>query len=439
VRSKKQFKLFVLFVAVQTATSVLVSDPGFAQAQAGFGSAKSAPPPVKLDRMTERELAAFRKLCDDNNAHAAQFYFEAHPRLNNVASACSLDALNLIALKRLEQATAVAQRALILDPGEPFVLATLAYLLNSTHNSKAAIKNAKYALLQRTDARNLSILAEILEGQKQSYDADKLLAQAERLDSESFDLVAARSRIGQARLSKRDTLEPLNAYLRRHPKNLRALNLRAETLINLGMGDAALRDLSTILVLQPLHTLALQTRADYYSHKENWSLAARDLKVLLFQTPLTVSAQWLTNEQLARCLEGKGDLKGALSAREAVVAFHSKSINVDLRQKPQNINLARAILHCVRLQNRLKQYTKALENTELILKNFPTNVTALEQHAIALEGAGRLQEALHAWTNLVELHRSYPRWLECRAKVYDKLGDKVSAKNDREAIVKLQQ
>lgn len=278
-------------------------------------------------------------------------------------------------------------------------------------------------------------MAEVYESKGAPSRAAIGLLQAERIDKNSFDLARARSFIARTRYAPQQVLEPINIYIEQHPKDLQALILRAETYSLLGKHNDAIKDYTRVLSLHPGHTGALQGRGDEYRHLQKWNLGAADIRKLLGTKKVGSHSGQIANFTLAKCLEGSGELSDALKVRNEILQNHLRTIKIDLSSgKPiKDSATAKYLIECVTLQNQVKQYAVALKNCDMVLAGRPVDAAALEQRAIALEGLGRTKDAVKAWSVLVDQHKSYPKWLEARARVYKQLGDHASAKRDLDA------
>jgi tetratricopeptide (TPR) repeat protein len=406
--------------------------------QAYSDSPVSAKPPERSTKPgsgTSMELKKFLKLREIEDRAAAEFFFEHHPHLAEDSTGLARASENLAGMRFYEAAVNLAEQAVTKNSGDTYALATAAYVLNRQKNSAPAIKYINRAASLDASARNFSIMAEVYESKGMSSKSIVALQRAELVDKESFELARARSFIALSRFSKQAALDPLNIYLTNHPREIRALILRAEIYSLAGNHEAAIKDFSKVLSIHPNHTGALQGRADEYRHLKKWALGAKDAKQLLSTKTVGANSATLANLTLAKCLEESGDLKGALSARDALFKRRCQSLNIDLSKEKRikDALLAKDIIECARIQNKLKLYTVALKYCDLVLAGLPTDASGLEQRAVALEGAGRLQDAVKAWTVLVQQHKNFPNWLEARARVYDRLGDVAAAKKDRDA------
>lgn len=388
---------------------------------------------ARVSSAASADLKTFLDLRKNEDRLRARAFFEAHPKLRQNASACAEEALNLALLKRNEGVPSLAKQAAALAQSDAAVLANAALALSIIGNKNASMKLANDAVVLEPTARNFATLAEVLHAAGRDLEVEKALVEAEKRDRSNADVACARSRIALTQLRQNDALKPLNAYLSKHPSAIAVLLLRAETHAKLGATEKSIADFSTILRAKPSHSEALRERGDVYRRSEKWKLSIIDLKKLR-ELDICDEDRLLANVSLAKSLDHGGDLQGALQARKAVVSIHTKTLPLAhaLTDKAIGAALARDVVECVRLQNRLKQFELALKDIELVLRHYPMDSEALEQRALTLEGLGRLSDAVKAWTVLIEKHRHYPRWLRERARVFEKMGLQKLAKADNE-------
>ncbi len=292
----------------------------------------------------------------------------------------------------------------------------------------------------RANARNLAILAEVLHSRQAPERTIEMLSQARKNDPESFDIVAASARISLVNLKGDEALDNLTTYLKKHPKDMRALILRAEVLDSKGRLKDAIKDLTAVLSLKPNHTFALQKRAEIFRREnDNASAAADTRRLLALHTDLP--AKLIANKTLAQSLESYGDLNGALAARNSMIKIISQinHINFNHLNSPLPSTFVRDIVECCRLEVTLKRFESALPKLTLVLSTYPNNTEARRLHAEALEGLSRWKEALEDWSKLIDKHPSYPKWFINRARVYKKLGNDAAARQDLSTAAKLEQ
>lgn len=419
-------------------TAILLTTAIFAEpASAAPGTSKA---PGKGARSRDASLDALLKLRLEDDRPAVKLFFEKHPEMMKNARAVCEYGLSLANTYSTYEAVALTNIAQTLAPGDTYVLASHAYTLTRNKSFRQAIRVAADALSRKKDARNYAIMAEVQQSRGSADQADLALKEAENLDPECFELTAARARIALSRLKGSEAIKYLDAYLNRHPRDMRTLVLKAETLDRLGNLEQSIEALDRLLKLKPIHALALQKRADVLQRQGKFLEAAGDIRKLLALT-LDDSTRVIANVTLAECLEKAGDLEGAVQARAEIMRFLSPENNDELSKgifKNISTNFAKETVALCRLENKNKQHDRALKKLNVVIKKFPTSTEALEQRAIAFEALGQWQNALKDWTKLIELHSEFPSWYKHRATAYEKLGDTIKAKHDRDKAKQLE-
>lgn len=384
----------------------------------------------------DQELKQFLSMRSQDDRLRARAFFDKHPALLQSPVACAEEALNLSLLRRNDNVAYLARRSVELEPGNAETFRTGALALSFARNRDLSLKFANQAVALKADAQTLSALAEVLQTAKQYPQMQEALAEARRKDGGCFEVAAASCRIARALFKKQDALKPLDSYLVKHPKSIPALLLRAETNMINGNSQLAINDYTSVLLQDAGHSEALRARAEIYRKEQTWKLAVVDLRKLLADT-ICDDDRLLVYVRLADCLERTGDLRAALSARDEVVAIGTRGWDDKSFNGRLNGAVARDMVKCAILQNRLKQFGPALKNTMMVLRSHPMDSEALEQHAIALEGLSRYPEAIKAWSVLIEKHPRYPKWLRLRSRLYAKIGQAQLATSDRDRAAKL--
>lgn len=398
-----------------------------------------APVFAKEQKTSSKSLEQLLQLRRADERYAVRAWAEEHPELLRNPRALSEYALNFAIMGWFDDALKASGKAVDLAPNDEYVLASRALVLHLSKNS-SALWAAKKAVGLRANARNIAILAEILQSRQSSEKTIEMLSQARKNDPESFDVVGSSARISLVNLHGDEALASLSTYLKRHPKDLRALMVRAELLDSMGRLKDAINDLTTVLSLKPDHTFALQKRAEIFRRKKDPDSAAADIRRLLaLHTDLP--ARLIANKTLAQSLETKGDLNGALAARTSMIEIISRINRIDFNHlnSPLPSSFVKDIVECCRLEVALKRYGSALPKLTLVLSTFPNNTEARALHAETLEGLSRWKEALEDWSKLIDRHPSYPKWFINRARVYKKLGNDAAAKQDLSTAAKLEQ
>lgn len=393
---------------------------------------------AKEQKPTGRSLLQLLKLRQADERYAVRTWEEEHPELVRNPRALSEYALNYATMGWLSDAQKASAKAVELAPTDDYVLASRALVLHLSKNS-SALWAARKAVALRANARNLAILAEIMHS-RQPEKAAEMLSQARVDDPESFDIVAASARISLVKLKGDEALATLSTYLRKHPKDMRALMMRAEVLDSMGRLKDAVKELNAVLSLMPDHTFALQKRAEIFRReKDNVSAAADMRRLLALHTDLP--AKLIANKTLAQSLESNGDLNGALVARKSMIKIISQINHIDFKNlnSPLPSTFVKDIVECCRLEVQLKHFASALPKLTLVLSTYPNNTEARALHAETLEGLSRWKEALEDWSKLIDRHPSYPKWFSNRARVNKKLGNDAAAKQDLSTAAKLEQ
>lgn len=388
------------------------------------------------DRVFDQELKQFLSLRNREDRLRAREFFDKHPALLRSPIACAEEALNLSFIRRNDNVVFLAKRSVELEPGTAATFRIGALALSFAHHCDLSLKFANQAVALKPDAQTLSALAEVLQAAKQFPQMQKALDEARRKDSGCFEVAAASCRTARALFKKQEALTPLDFYLVKHPKSIPALLLRAETHMINGNSQLAIDDYTNVLLQDGGHSEALRARAEIYRKEQVWNLAVVDLRRLLTDT-ICDDDRLLAYVRLADCLERTGDLRAALSARNEVVAISTRGWDDKTFNGRISGSVARDMVKCAILQNRLKQFGPALKNTTIALRSRPMDSEAQEQHAIALEGLSRYPEAIKAWSVLIEKHPRYPKWLKQRSRLYAKTGQAQLAISDRERAAKL--
>jgi tetratricopeptide (TPR) repeat protein len=386
-------------------------------------------------------LAALRKHQMDDDRYAIRFISEArHPALSNNARVLSHFSINYAKARWMGEALDLSEKALKLAPKDDYVLSSRAWVLTKNKNSNVAVVPAKMAVSLKPDARNLAILAEVFQARGDLAQADDALAKARHADQNSFDTTAASARILIARMKGPEALVEVSKYVKLHPNDLRGLILHSEVAEIVGQRKQCIADLTTVLKAQPKHGYALQKRAEAFQKEKEFVLASADIRRLL-SLDSDVGIKIVANKTLSECQESLGNMKEAYKARAATVALANTIYKSDLTTAVKTLpsDFSKDMVDCCRLEIALKRYESALSKLNIVLLNRPNYTHAREQHAYALEGLSRWNEALADWSRLITKQPTYPKWYENRARVYKKLGNESAAHLDLETLKKLLQ
>jgi len=380
-------------------------------------------------------LEQFRK---EDDRYALRLLLFKHPELNRNARALSELALNYATVRWLNEAIEASDKALKLSPNDPYVLSSRAWILNNNKTSNVAVAPAKLAVQLDPNARNLAILAEVLQACDRPSEADDALAKARKADPNSFDLTASNARILIARLKGPEALALLSGYLKTHPDDMRALTLRSELADMMGKRKQAIADLTAILKRKPEHSFALQKRAEVYQKEKEYALASADIRKLLTLDG-DAGVKIVASKTLSECEESLGNIEAAYKARAKILEIECQPYKNDLTIAIQNLSFdfVKDTVDCARLEIALKRYASAFAKLNSILNYYPNNSKARELRAYSLEGLSRWKEALADWSRLITRQPTYPKWYENRARVYKKLGKEDAANKDLETARKL--
>ncbi len=384
-------------------------------------------------------VVEFLRLRSIDDRHAARGYFEDHKELQNNPRALSEAAINYANLRWFNDALTLCDRAVSLAPKDDYVLAAKALVLYKSKNAASAMAPATMAVRIKSSARNLAILAQVFQAMGNQNAADDLLQKACNADSNDFDVVAAQVNISKLRMQSDNTVKFITDYLKRHPKDPRALVFRSEIWEILGKRKNEIADLISVLNVVPNHTFALQKLAEAYQKEKDYKQAVKTLHTLL-ALQLNASSEIIASNSLAECLELMGDLQGALKARQHTVQIEQKINSYDLSKgdvKNLGSGFAKDAIEMCRLEVALKKYEAAAKKLTAILNAIPENTRARELRARAFEGAQRWNDALGDWNRLVNKQSSYPLWYQNRASVFEKLGNAEAAHRDLETAKKL--
>ncbi|MCC6979264.1 MAG: hypothetical protein IT343_13150 [Candidatus Melainabacteria bacterium] len=394
---------------------------------------------AKKAQSTSALLAAFQKHKEEDDRFAVRFMAEArHPGLAKNARVMSDFAIIYVKARWYGDALNISERAVALSPKDDYVLASRAWVLLKNKNPNAAMVPAKMAVSLKPNARNLAILAEVLQARGDVAQADAALAKARLADPNSLDMTASSARILIARLKSAEALAEVSKYVQAHPADLRGLILRSEITEIVGERKQCIADLTAVLKVQPKHSYALQKRAEAYQKNKDYARASADIRKLL---PLEsdTGVKIIANKTLAECQESLGNLEEAYKARAAMLVLAQKIFKTDLDMAASSmpIDFTKDTIDCCRLEIATKRYDAALSKLNIILLKRPSYTQAREQRAYALEGLGRWKDALADWSRLITKQPTYPKWYERRARVYKKLGNEKAAREDIETAKKL--
>jgi len=394
---------------------------------------------VTAGNSAEKHLAFLLKLRAVDDRYSVRAYFDEHADLLNNPRALTECALNYASMRCTADAMRLIGRALQLSRNDEYVLSSYAWILYKNNNPNAALRSVNQALKLKESARNLAVLSEICQAMDDAVKADEALSRAVKIDFDSFDVVAAQVRLSKWQMRSADAIKFVSEYLKKHPRDLRALVLRSEAFEILGRNRDAIADLTEVIKQKPDHLYAHQKLAERYQREKNYKAAVDTLRTLM-RFKLDASASILANVTMAECLESMGDLKGALQARKRNYLLECKINGFDLiRGDMKNLNgaFARDSIEYCRLAVTQKEYATALKILNSILQKYPNSTQARNLRALALGGLSRWSEALSDWDRLISKQSSYPKWYESRASVYEKLGKSEEAKRDRDTAKRL--
>ena len=388
---------------------------------------------------TDALLSSLHKHQMDDDRYAIRFISEArHPALANNAKVLSDFAINYAKARWMGEALDLSDRAMKLSPKDDYVLASRAWVLTKNKSSNVAVAPAKMAVSLKPNARNFAILAEVFQARGDLAQADDALTRARQADPNSIDAVAASARILIARMKGPEAIIEVSKYVKSHPHDLRGLILRSEVAEIVGQRKQCITDLTAVLQVEPKHGYALQKRAEAYQKEKQFALASADIRRLL---PLDsdVGIKIVANKTLSECQESLGNLEEAYKARAATVSLSNKIYKSDLTTSVKTLpsDFSKDMVDCCRIEILLKRYDSALSKLDIVLLNRPSYTAAREQHAYALEGLSKWNDALSDWSRLITKQPTYPAWYENRARVYKKLGNEQASAEDLETAKKL--
>ncbi len=186
----------------------------------------------------------------------------------------------------------------------------------------------------------------------------------------------------------------------------------------------AIADLNSAILIDPKNQQLWLTRGSLYQRSKNFDKAIDDLTKGLQLDP--------NGPNQAIFLSARADVYS--QAGKADLAL--KDLNRAIKLKPQDPN---AYMNRAAEYIKAKNWTNAIQDLDRVIDFAPMGKlsnNALILRASSLKNAGRLEDSLKDYSNLVLAYRSDPKFLSARAEVYLALGQKEKALDDMNICLK---
>lgn len=258
-----------------------------------------------------------------------------------------------------------------------------------------------------------------------------------------------------------ELIELTNKILKKWPDCVEAQSMRGMAYLSVEKIPEAIADLTAAIDSKKMRSrqvLMYLSRGVAYSHQDKYGEAIADLTSAIAIDPKNQQL-WLTRgslyqrsknfdkavEDLTRGvqLDPNGPNQAIfLSARADVYSQAGKSdlalkdLNRAVKLKPQDPN---AYMNRAAEYIKTKNWPNAIQDLDKVIDLAPMGKlsnNALILRASSLKNAGRLEESLKDYSNLVLAYRSDPKFLSARAEVYHALGQNEKALDDMNACLK---
>lgn len=258
-----------------------------------------------------------------------------------------------------------------------------------------------------------------------------------------------------------ELIELTNKILKKWPDCVEAQSMRGMAYLALEKIPEAITDLTAAIDSKKMRSrqvLMYLSRGVAYSHQDKYAEAIADLNSAILidaknqQLWLTRGSLYQRNKNFDKAIEDltKGmqlDPNGPnqaifLSARADVYSQTGKSelamkdLNRAIKLKPQDPN---AYMNRAAENIKAKNWTNAIQDLDKVIDLAPMGKlsnNALILRASSLKNAGRLEDSLKDYSNLVLAYRNDPKFLSARAEVYLALGQKEKALDDMNVCLK---
>ena len=258
-----------------------------------------------------------------------------------------------------------------------------------------------------------------------------------------------------------EVIDLTTKILKKWPEAIEAQSMRGLAHLALEHDAEAIADLTSVIDSNKLRTrqsLMYLSRGIAFSHQDKYREAIADLTNAITIDPknqqlwLTRGSLYQRNKNPGRAIEDftKGmqldpagpNVAHFLSARADVysqtgksdLAFKDLSRAVKLRPQDPNGFMNRAAEYI-----KAKDWKNAIEDLDKVIDLAPMGKlsnSALILRASSLKNAGRLEESLKDYSNLVLAYRSDPKYLSARAELYSALGQNEKALQDMNLCLK---
>lgn len=289
----------------------------------------------------------------------------------------------------------------------------------------------------------------------------KKIPQSEEPIEEDQETLLSDARLLLREGKQKELVDLSTRILKQWPDCVEAQSMRGMAYLALDKIPESISDLTAAIESKKMRsrqTLMYLSRGIAYSHQEKYSQAIEDLTSALAIDPknqqlwLTRGSLYQKNKNSDKAIDDftKGiqvdpngiNLPIFLNARADVYSQSGKAelalkdLNRAIKLKPQDPNV---------FMNRAAEYLKAkdwknaIEDLDKVIDLAPMGKlsnNALILRASSYKNAGRLEESLKDYSNLVLAYRSDPKYLSARAEVYFALGQKEKALTDMNLCLK---
>lgn len=321
---------------------------------------------------------------------------------------------------------------------------------------------------QQVEAENDPTVGEDIKDDKQGTtspdgiadpSANETSGKQDLSDDQESELSEARALV---RLGKQsDVVDLTSRILKKWPDCVEAQVMRGIAFLGLEKISESILDLTAAIDSQKMRSrqsLMYLSRGIAYSHQEKWSEALSDMDKAILVDPKNMQL-WLTRGNLfQRCKDYKRAVEDyskalllepnvpnqaiLLSARSDAYSLEGKAdlalkdMNRVLKLKPKDpaawMNRAAIYIHEKKWEQSIADLNQCIDYAPMgKLSN-----SALSLRADCLKNAGKYEESLKDYSNLVLAYRSDPRIVSKRAEVYMLMGQNEKALDDANTCLK---
>lgn len=208
------------------------------------------------------------------------------------------------------------------------------------------------------------------------------------------------------------------------PKYFDAYNNRSAVFSALGRLDEALSDCSKVIELNPDYMPAYANRGRIFQSKNQHDKAVEDFKKAIELDPkYNINYISLAVSQLAL-----KDYAGAIET-------YTKAIEINTDNKPKESIVFRVERSRLYMLN--KEYDKALEDVEAIIKTSPNSAEAFNLRGVIFKEKGMNNEALADYSKAIELDPKNLAAYVNRTTLYKELGEYEKSLADCRKVIEL--